>query len=411
LAIIELSAIATQWTAGEENTFFHPSEIELTKTTKLVFDEVNRVKPKRVAFDSLSELRLLSENQLRYRRQMLAFKQFFAGRNATVLLLDDGTSPEGDSHLQSIAHGVLRLQKEQVNYGVQRRRLSVAKLRGVQFQEGNHDFLINPGGLRVFPRLVASNYHRQFEASKALSGNDELDNLLCGGIDRGTSTLLIGPAGTGKSTLALQYAVAAADRGERSIVYTFDETLKNLGHRMEGLGIDFATHLRSGLIVSHQIDPSDLAPGEFAHNIKDEVENKNARFIVIDSLNGYISSMPDEKHLMVHLHELQTFLNQHGVVTMMTIAQHGMIGVMSSPVDVTYLADNVLLFRFFEMAGRVKKALSVVKKRTGKHEDTIRELKAGPKGLIVGKPLTEFQGVLTGVPRFHGRPADILKET
>jgi circadian clock protein KaiC len=368
---------------------------------------VERAKPVRVVFDSLSELRLLAETALRYRRQILGLKTFFAGRHSTVFLLDDCTSSAGDLHLQSIVHGVIELEKLPANYGAHRRRLQITKMRGVKFRDGSHDYVVERGGIRVFPRLVAAQHHREFLQEAVSSGIPEFDALLGGGLDRGTSTLFIGPAGTGKSTLALQHAVTAAKRGEKTTVFSFDENMKTVQARMRAIGTPIEEHLASGMITIQQIDPAELAPGQFAHIVRGSVD-AGARMILIDSVNGYLSAMPDEKFLSLQLHELLTYLSQQGIVSMLTVAQHGLIGTMQSPVDITYLADTVVVLRYFETEGTVKKAISVVKKRSGAHEDTIREYKIDRNGLRIGAPLTNFRGVLTGTPSFLGGSGAML---
>jgi circadian clock protein KaiC len=397
--ILELSAIERQLGEINENTFFHPSELELEKTSKILLDEVNRLKPTRLVLDSLSEFRLLAEAPLRYRRQMLKMKQYFAGRHSTVLLLDDRTTDQGDLHIQSIAHGVITLEKLAVTYGVQRRQLQVNKLRGIKFREGWHDYVIEKGGLKVFPRLVAATQAAvDFVQEPSPSGIPEFDKLLGGGLDRGTSNLFIGPAGCGKSTLAIHHAVVAAQRGEKCAIFAFDENHKTLQTRCKALGTPIEALIASGLIHIRQVDPAELSPGEFSGAIRDLVKKENVKLVIIDSLNGYLSAMPNDKFLSLHLHELVTFLSQKGVISILTVAQHGVIGTMQSPVDVTYLADTVLLLRYFEANGRVKKALSVIKKRSGVHEDSIRELRMNETGISVGPPLKEFRGILTGVP-------------
>lgn len=408
LHILELSAIEQQMLQEAQNTLFHPSEVELNQTTKLLLAEVERVKPVRVVFDSLSEMRLLAETPLRYRRQMLSFKQYFAGRNTTVLLLDDNTSDHGDLQVQSIAHGVIALEKLPLDYGVERRRLKVVKLRGVKFRGGNHDFNIESGGLRVFPRLVAAEHHTPFKREPVQCGIPAMDALLGGGLDRGTSNLFIGPAGTGKSTLAMQYAMAMANQGEKVMLFTFDENLNTLVARAKAIGMDVQRHFDSGMITAQQIDPAELPPGEFTDRIRDAVQRDKAKLLIIDSINGYMNAMPDEKFLTIQLHEVLSFLGQQGVLTIMTVAQHGMMGAMLAPVDVSYLADTVVMLRFFEALGSVKKAISVIKKRSGYHEETIREYKINSQGIQVGEPLREFQGVLTGVPNFVGKSDQIL---
>lgn len=380
---------------------FHPSEVELSETTKAVLAEVERIEPTRVVFDSLSEMRLLAQSSLRYRRQILALKQFFSGRNCTVLLLDDRTSESADLQLHSLAHGVVALQQLAPEYGAERRRLRVIKMRGKPFRGGFHDFSILRGGLEVYPRLVAAEHRRAFAVGQLPSGVAAVDQLLGGGLDRGTSALLIGPAGSGKSSLALQYAVSAAERGEHAIVYTFDESLATLLRRMAGLGSDLAKHIESGLIVVQQIDPGELSPGEFIHRLRRGTEACGAKVVVIDSLNGYLSAMPEERFLIIQLHELLTYLGQQGVVTLLVVAQHGIVGSgMQTPVDASYLADTVVLFRYYEAEGGLHRAISVVKKRSGFHESTLRELRLSQQGISVGEPLTNFQGVLTGTPTF-----------
>lgn len=382
----------------DENTLFHPSEVELAETTQSLLDEIERVKPSRVVIDSLSEIRLLSQSALRYRRQVLGLKKFFGGRGCTVLLLDDRTSEPGDLQLQSIVHGVITLDQLAPLYGAERRRLRVLKLRGVRFRGGYHDFVLITGGLRVFPRLVAAEHRPGFDHAQLSCGVPELDLLVGGGIDRGTSTLLMGPAGTGKSTLALLYAKAAAQRGLRVAVFTFDESVVTLVARSRGVALDLQPELDAGAIEVRQIDPAELTPGEFAHAVREAVEERGVRLVVIDSLNGYMHAMPEEHFLTLQLHELLTYLGQMGVITMMVVAQHGFVGPMQSPVDVSYLADSVVVFRHFEMEGRLRKAISMVKRRTGKHQSSIRELLIDSTGVHVGEALEDLHGLMTGVP-------------
>jgi circadian clock protein KaiC len=397
-------------------TMFHPSELELSETTQSVLERVEKGKPKRIVFDSLSEMRLLAQNPLRYRRQILALKQFFAGRQSTVLLLDDRTTPGEDSQLQSIAHGVVRLDQVATEYGSERRRLTVLKMRGVAFRGGVHDYVIRRGGLDVFPRLVAAEHHYDFADVDKASGVPALDALLGGGLALGTATLFMGPAGIGKSTVALQFALAAAGRGERAAVYLFDETIGIMTARARKMGMPVEAAMKSGLLTVQQVDPAELSPGEFVAIVRRAVDGEDgggraAKLIMIDSLNGYMHSMPEEKYLSAQLHELFTYLNQMGVSTLVTLAQAGMIGSMRSPIDTTYLADNVILFRYFEAAGRIRRAISIVKKRSGAHEHTIREMSMGQNGLVVGEPLEEFQGVLTGTPVFTGTDGHRLART
>jgi circadian clock protein KaiC len=380
---------------------FHPSEVELSETTKSVLTEVERTKPSRVVFDSLSEMRLLAQIPLRYRRQILALKQFFIGRQCTVLLLDDRTSEVSDLQLQSLAHGVVTLEQLAPEYGAERRRLRVVKMRGMRFRGGYHDFCIVPGGLVVYPRLIASEHRRPFETGQLKSGVEALDVLLGGGFDRGTSGLLMGPAGSGKSSIAIQYAHAAAERGERAVIFAFDESLTTLMARSAGLGANLQGHVEAGRLRVQQVDPAELSPGEFAHGVRRAAERDGAKVVVIDSLNGYLNAMPEERFLMIQLHELLTYLGQLGVVSLLVVAQHGLLGsAMQSPVDVSYLADTVVLLRYFEARGKLRRAISVVKKRSGAHEATLREMRMGAGGIWVGQPLEDFQGVLTGTPTF-----------
>lgn len=382
----------------DENTLFHPSEVELAETIKVLLREVARLSPRRVVFDSLSEVRLLAQNALRYRRQVLSLKQFFIGRGATVLMLDDRTSGEADLQLQSLAHGVLSLEQMSPLYGAERRRLRVLKLRGVAFVGGYHDFTIETGGLAVFPRLVAADHRQDFSAGQLSSGVPEIDALVGGGVDAGTSILLMGPAGTGKSTVAMQYVAAAAKAGQRALIYAFDENQNTISVRTREIGIDLEDHLASGLVEIRQVDPAELSPGEFTHSVRQAVEERQVKLVVVDSLNGYLHAMPEEEFLTLQLHELLMYLAQMGVITMMVVAQHGFVGTIQAPVDVSYLADAVMLFRHFEADGRLRKAISVVKKRTGAHESMIRELTISAEGITVGQPLERFRGVMTGVP-------------
>jgi circadian clock protein KaiC len=390
----------------DQYTMFHPSEVELSETTKTILADVDRTKPARVVFDSLSELRLLAGNPLRYRRQILALKQFFGGRHCTVLLLDDMTSADHDLQVQSIAHGVLLLEQLNPDYGAERRRVRVVKFRGSRFRGGYHDYVIRRGGIVVFPRLVAAEHLPPPQTDRLASGVAELDTLLGGGIERGTSTLIVGAAGTGKSSLTAQFVAAAAARGQNAAMYLFDENLNTLLTRAAGLGIDLRTHVESGRVTARQVDPAELSPGELTHMIREEVENRKATVVVIDSLNGYLNAMPGEHYLVAQLHELLAYLGQKGVATLLVSAHQGLIGgSMSSPVDASYLADAVVLLRYFEARGEVRQAISVVKKRGGAHERTIREFRLAGGRIRVGPPLREFRGVLTGVPVYEG-PAD-----
>jgi circadian clock protein KaiC len=382
----------------EQYTIFRPSEIELSETIQKLTKLIDGSKPDRVVIDSLSELRLLAADPMRYRRQLLALKHFFAGRDCTVLLLDDRTAEGSDTQLQSIAHGVLRLEKMHRSYGVTRRQIEVVKLRGSSFREGFHDYNILRGGLRVYPRLVAQEHLDPFAGDRISSNLPSLDQMFGGGINRGSSTLLIGPSGCGKSTLSMVYAVAAAQRGDRAIVYVFDEVLRTAQDRLESIGMPVRAEIARGTLRMVQVDPATLSPGEFATQILRDVETNDTRVVVIDSLNGYLTSMPGEKDLNVHLHELISYLNQKGVATFLIYTQHGLIGAMQTEVDISYLSDTVVLLRYFEAAGSLRKLVAVVKQRLGHHEDTLRELKITTAGVQIGEPLTSFRGVMTGVP-------------
>lgn len=390
-----------------ELTMFHSSEVELGDTMSRILRDVQAFKPRRVVIDALSELRLLSESTLRYRRQLLALKKYFAERECTVLVLDDRSNDDRDMHVESIVHGVISLEHALTEYGVDRRRLRVRKLRGRGFQTGLHDYVIRTGGLLIFPRLVASEHAKVFERRPLPSGLDELDQLLGGGPQSGTSTLLIGPAGSGKTTIAMQYAAAAARRGECVAVYMFDELRELLLDRLKDIRMDVTDVVDAGRLRLRQIDPAEMSPGEFASVVREDVEQRDAGIVIIDSLNGYLNSMPHEHFLAAQLHELLSYLGQRGVATLLVVGQQGIVGShMETPVDASYLADSIVLFRFFEARGEVRKAMSVTKKRGGAHENTIRELTIDGKGVRVGRALSEFHGVLTGVPRLDRGPAD-----
>jgi circadian clock protein KaiC len=383
---------------------YHPSEVELGETVQAVLGEAERTKPSRLVFDSMSELRLLAQNPLRYRRQILALKQFFARQRCTVLFIDDKTGDVGDTHLHSIAHGVVSMERHSPDFGTMRRRLQVIKLRGSDFRAGFHDYAIRRGGVEVFPRLVAAEHKTRYAREAVQSGLEPLDALLGGGLARGTSTLVLGPAGTGKSTLANQYATAAARRGEHASLFLFDEAVETLFERSAGLGLDVEGQVNAGRLSVRQVDPAELSSGEFAHAVRQTVEREQARLVVIDSLNGYLNAMPSERHLTLHLHELLTYLGQQGVTTLLLMAQHGLVGGgVQVPVDASYLADTVILMRYFEAFGEVRQAVSVIKKRTGRHERTIREVRfEGGHGIVIGEPVKEFHGVLTGSPVYVG---------
>ena len=383
----------------DQYTVFHPSEVELSDTTRKVLEAVDRQRPTRIAVDSLSELRLLANSALRYRRQILALKQFFSGRRCTVLLLDDLTSVDRDLQVQSIVHGAMLLEHTVPAFGAARRRLRVTKFRGSDFRGGYHDYVIHRGGIEVFPRLVAAEHRQPVARERMTSGVREIDMLLGGGLERGTSTLLQGAAGTGKSTVATLFAVTAAERNQDVAMFIFDESSNTLLSRMSGLGFDLERHIASGRLTLDEVDPAELSPGQFAHAIRKAVEERNAAIVVIDSLNGYLNSMPDENFLIAQLHELLSYLGQKGVATILVAAHHGMMSAqMTGPVDASYLADAVVLIRYFEMDGEVRQAISVVKMRGGNHERTIREFRLRDGRIRVGEPLRGFRGVLSGVP-------------
>jgi circadian clock protein KaiC len=391
----------------EQYTLFHASEVELGATIQEILATVERLNPVYVVFDSLSELRLLAGSPLRYRRQILALKQFFAGRGCTALLLDDMTATDQDLQTQSIAHGVIRLEQTSPEYGSERRRLRVIKYRGTKFRGGYHDYVIERGGLRVFPRLVAAEHRRVTNRQRLASDVRALDDLLGGGLEEGTSTLIVGAAGTGKSTLAAQFVTAAAGRGQRAALFVFDESPATLITRCAGLGIGLASHVEAGRITIQQVDPAELSPGEFIDRIREAVRAE-VSMVVIDSLNGYLHAMPGERFLTIQLHELLMYLGQQGVATILIAAHHGMIGSqMNTPVDASYLADSVILLRYFEASGEVRQAISVVKKRGGRHERSIREFRLDDGGIHVGEPLRDFRGILTGVPVYEGRPGTL----
>jgi circadian clock protein KaiC len=407
--IVELISGEAELDADSHLTMYHPAEIELNETTKLLLDAVDRVRPGRIIVDSLSELRLLSQDPLRYRRQILALKHAFLERKCTALLLDDQTSLGSDRLLHSIAHGVLLLEQMAPEFGADRRRLRVTKYRGQAYRGGWHDFAIVRGGLQVYPRVVASEYHERFEAGPVASGVAELDALLGGGPDRGTSTLLLGPAGSGKSTVAVQYAVAAAQRRDHAAVFLFDENPATLEARMTGLGATYVTGTGPGEISVEQIDPGEISPGAFAHRIRVAVERDQARIIVIDSLNGYLNAMPEERYLTIQLHETLGYLSRMGVTTLMVVAQHGvMAGAIDAPVDASYLADTVVMLRYFERDGEIRKAVAVLKKRSGLHERTVRELSFSERGIELSPPLASLDGIFAIPLGHHGAAPRVL---
>lgn len=402
IEIFELVPPESLLDAQQQQSLLYSSDLELGETTKLIFEAVERIKPSRIVLDSLSEIRLLAQSSLRYRRQILALKHYFARLDATVLLLDDMTTDVNDKTVHSVVHGVINLEEIAPTYGAERRRMRVVKYRGQSYRGGYHDFKIETGGVVVFPRLVAGEHKTAFSRAPVSSGVAKIDELLGGGVERGSSTLVIGPAGTGKSTFALQFMAAAVRRGEKAAVFVFDEELGLLFARMKAMGIDLEELHASGRLHIEQLDAAELSPGEFAHRVRARVDSAGAKNVVIDSINGYQASMPNEHALILHMHELLQYLNRQGANTYLTVAQHGLVGDMKSPVDITYLADTVVLLRYFEATGQVRRAVSIIKKRTGFHEDTIREYRISNSGLSLGAPLSDFQGVLRGVPNFVG---------
>lgn len=399
IEIVELASEEEPLRPEEQLTMFYPSEVELTQTTRRMLERVEQIRPQRLVIDSLSELRLLAQNSLRYRRQVLALKQFFAGRQCTVLLLDDRTSEGPDLQLQSIAHGVISLEHKAPAYGHALRQLRVAKFRGSDFSGGYQDILIRRGGMQVFPRLTSQHRAVATRSESVASGVNALDHLLGGGIDRGTATLMVGPPGTGKSTVALRYAVAAAARGDHAAIFAFEESREIMLERAASLGLPLPRGSGPGEVLIRQIDPAEISPGEFAHVVRQSVERDGARVVVIDSLNGYLNAMPEDRFLTAQLHALLAYLNSRSVATFLVAAQSGAFaGSLHSPIDASYLADTVVILRMFEHSGRVKKAISVLKKRSGWHETSIRELWFDADGVHVGEPLTQFRGILTGLP-------------
>ncbi|MGI4812687.1 MAG: ATPase domain-containing protein [Janthinobacterium lividum] len=385
-----------------EQSILHPSEIELGETVRDVMDKVNRTAPDRVVFDSLSEMRLLSQNALKYRRQVLALKQFFVRKGCTVLLLDDKTSEAGDLQLHSICHGVISLDQEIQDYGAERRRMRIAKMRGIEFRRGIHDFDLGRGGITVYPRLVAAEHQRAFSSTAISTGVPELDALLGGGLVPGTNSLLIGPSGVGKTTTATRCVLSALERGEKVAYFLFDETLGTMLARSASLGLDLAPYIDSGLLQLKQIDPAEMSPGQFANRIRVAVEEQEVSMVAIDSLNAYLQAMPGQRHLLLQMHELLSYLNRQGVTTLIILGQHGLIGDIATDIDLSYLSDSIVLFKFFEAAAKVLSAISVLKSRTNAHERTVREFQVGVNGVQIGPPLADFDGVLAGLPHYSG---------
>lgn len=409
--IFELSPPESLLDDDQQQSLLYSSDLELGETTKRIFEAFERIKPSRVVLDSLSEIRLLAQSSLRYRRQILALKHYFSHNAATVMMLDDLTADVMDKTVHSVAHAVVRLEELSPDYGAERRRLRVLKYRGRRYRGGYHDFVIETGGIRVFPRLVSAEHRSAFVRETVRIENAPLNQLLGGGLERGASNLILGPAGTGKSLITLSFLKSAVARGENAAMFVFDEELGLLFERAKGLGIDLQAMIDTEKLVVEQIDAAELTPGEFSERVRHCVEKYGARTVVIDSLNGFQAAMPEEQALILHMHELLQYLNRQGVTTFLTVAQHGLVGDMKTPVDVTYLADTVILLRYFEALGRVRRAISIVKKRTGAHEDTIREFIIGSNGITLGEPLVGFQGVLRGVPNLVGEATSLLDKS
>ena len=402
IAVVELVPPDSLLDGSLQQSLLQASDLELGESVEKLMREMAHRKPDRVVLDSLSELRLLAQSSLRYRRQILGLKHFFARLGTTVIMLDDLTTDTRDKTVHSIAHGVIQLEQLAPEYGAERRRLRVLKCRGQKFRGGFHDMAIQHGGVAVFPRLVATEHRTDFVRSRLSTNNASFDALLGGGIDTGSSTLLLGPTGSGKSIISLVFLAAAVARGEKAALFVFEEELGLLFKRVKALGIDLETMRASGQIVIEQFDAAEVSPGEFAHRVRVAVDKEQIKTVVIDSLNGYMAAMPEERSLILHVHELLLYLNRQGVTTFITLAQHGLVGDMKSPIDVTYIADTVILMRYFEADGQIRRALSIVKKRTGEHESTIREYAIGSNGLTVGEPLVGFRGVLRGTPEYSG---------
>ena len=395
--------------AEQEQTLLHPAEFELGETTGRILEQIEQERPARLVLDSLSELRLLAQTALRYRRQVLALKHRFTNHGCTVLLLDDQTAESRDLQLHSLVHGVITLEQSSSIYGAERRSLRVVKLRGVRFRGGHHDYAIETGGLAVYPRLVAPEHRDGFSPVPVGTGNAELDALMGGGVVPGTSTLVMGPTGTGKTSTATRCVLAALERGEPAAVFMFDEGLGTFFARSASLGMDLRPHLDTGLLQVRQIEPAELSPGEFVHYVRRAVEVDGVRAVLIDSLNGYLHAMPNEQYLPLQMHELLRYLSQHSVTTLLILGQHGLVSEVGSDVDLSYLSDTIILMRFFEAAGAVRRGLSVVKTRTSNHEPTIREFSLGPTGLAIGAVLHEFDGVLSGTPVYRGSAGALLE--
>ena len=405
ITIFELVPPETTLDPDQELTVLHPGEMELSETTKLIVEQVETINPTRVVIDSLSELRLLAQSPLRYRRQVLALKHFFTARNCTVVVLDDLTAKDTDVQLHSIVHGVVLLEQLAIDYGSVRRRLRVLKMRGIDFSSGFHDFEIRRGGLKIFPRLIAAEHHVPFLGEFVSSGNAELDIMLGGGIERGTNVLFVGPTGVGKSSLALTYALTAAGQGHKTAVFAFDEGRGTMDARAQTLGLPLKTAVDDGLIQIRRIDPAVVSPGELVFMVRRAIEIDGARIVVIDSLNGYLNAAPGENFLILQLHELLSYLNQLGVLTILVLSQHSQDGLLQTPLDISYLSDAVVSLRYFEADGGIRRAIAVVKKRSGNHQNTVREYRLSAHGITIGSPLKGFGGFTLGLPSYTGPSA------
>jgi circadian clock protein KaiC len=407
------SSLARTLSSDEAYSFFSPADVELDEIWTTIMEAANRIKPSRVVFDPFSDVRHLSRETLRYRRQVLGLREFFAERGATVLLMQEMTrGTSGDLQAEALVHGYLTLHQDAPLYGGQRRRLRVHKMRGMAFRDGYHDFAIHTGGVEVYPRLTAAEHLGEYAEETISSGLPALDTLLGGGIPRGSSLLILGAAGVGKSTLAAQYAHASVGRNERVALFIFDETTRTFSTRGEGLGIPVRAHIAEGRLAVRQIDSAEFSPGQFTRLVMREVEDEGAQVVIIDSLSGYLNAMPEEHALSAHLHELLTYLSNRNVVTILTLAQHGLVGnQVASPVDISYLADTVLLLRYFEASGAIRRAISVLKKRSGDHERYLRDMRIGSEGITIGEPLSQFRGVLSGQPEFTGTAGQLVSES
>ena len=408
LVILEL-VLEADLGAEQEQTLLHPTEVELGETMARMLERIDQEQPERLVIDSLSELRLLAQTPLRYRRQVMALKHRLTRQRCTVLLLSDRATQTRDQQLHSFSHGVIALDRGSNQYGATRRSLSVVKLRGVNYRDGDHDYAIETGGVTVYPRLVASEHYGEFLPVAVSTGVAGLDALLGGGLVSGTSTLVMGPTGTGKTSTVTRCALAALQRGEPVAVFMFDEDLRTFFTRSTGLGMELRPFVDSGLLHVRQVGPAELSPGQFIHYVRQAVEVDGARTVVIDSLNGYLHAMPNDSYLVLQMHELLAYLGREGVMTLLVLTQHGLVGHVQEDVDLSYLSDTIILMRFFESAGAVRRGLSVVKTRVSAHECTIREFSLSAGGLTIGAVLRDFDGVLSGTPTYRGSAEALMK--